>query len=83
MKPEYLEVLRNLRHEGHAVIIWTPEELGDASPRRVEDRLIELGHEVIDCLKTAEDTDNDGEHTEDHDAGETPETRGRGPSAGA
>jgi len=51
MTNEQLEVIRALRHEGFAVIIWTPEELGTADPRRVEDRSIELGWDVIDTLK--------------------------------
>ena len=55
MKPSQMEVLRELRHSGYAVIVWTPEELQGASATRIEDRSIELGHEVIDCLK--EDSD--------------------------
>ena len=51
MNQEQIEVIRQLRHEGHAVIIWTPEELGNASPERVEDRSIELGYEVIEALQ--------------------------------
>jgi hypothetical protein len=51
MTPEQLKTLRDLSHAGYAIIIWTPEELGDANPRKVEDRLIELGHEVIGDLQ--------------------------------
>ena len=51
MTPEQLQTLRDLCHEGYAIIVWTPEELGNANPRRVEDRLIELGHEVIGDLQ--------------------------------
>ena len=50
MTPEQQEVLNALRHEGYAVIVWTPKELGEASPRRVEDRSIELGWDVIHDL---------------------------------
>lgn len=43
--------IRDLRHAGFAVIVWHPEELGDADPKHVEDRSIEYGHEVIKTLK--------------------------------
>ena len=46
--------IEELRAEGYAVIVWTPEELDGASPRRVEDRSIELGWDVIDVLKECE-----------------------------
>ena len=45
-----LEVIRNLRTRGFAVIVWTPEELNGADPTRFEDRSIELGWDVIDAL---------------------------------
>jgi hypothetical protein len=37
---EEKEVLRSLRLRGFAVIVWTPEELGDVSPESVEDASI-------------------------------------------
>ena len=40
-----------LRNRGYAVIIWTPEEIGTVNPRRLEDRSVELGWEVIEDLK--------------------------------
>lgn len=40
-----------LRHSGHAVIIWTPQELQGVNPRKVEDRSIELGYDIIEDLK--------------------------------
>jgi len=40
-----------LRHEGYAVVVFYPEELGDANPRRLEDRLCELGVECISDLQ--------------------------------
>ena len=36
-----------LRDEGYAVIIWTPEELGDCPVDEIEDISIERGWEVI------------------------------------
>ena len=43
--------LQELRSAGYAVIIWSPSELKGVSPSKVEDRSVELGFEVIDCLK--------------------------------
>ena len=47
--------VRELRDEGYAVIIWTPEELGDCSPDVLEDLSIERGWEVIEQLKENND----------------------------
>lgn len=41
-----------LRNRGYAVVIFYPEEMpAGVNPRRVEDRLVELGTEVIRDLK--------------------------------
>ena len=37
---------------GYAVVCFTPEELRGANPDHVQDRLVELGWEVIDTLAT-------------------------------
>ena len=50
MNEEQLKAIRQLWNEGYAVIIWTPEEIGEANPRRVEDRSIELGWDIISDL---------------------------------
>lgn len=50
MNAEQLKAIRELADEGYAVILWTPEELNGVSARRVEDRSIELGQEVISEL---------------------------------
>lgn len=55
MTPQEIDTLRNLRSQGYAVVIFNSEELKGADPDRVEDRLIELGWEVIDCLKVGTD----------------------------
>lgn len=54
MTNEQTRVLSELRRGGHAVIVWTPDELGTADPRRVEDRSIELGYDVIEVLDGSE-----------------------------
>lgn len=51
LNQEERDVINALRNKGYAIIVWTPEELGSANPRRVEDRSIELGHGVIDDLQ--------------------------------
>ena len=43
-------VLNGLRDRGYAVVVFTPQELRGAKTRHVEDRLVELGWEVIDVL---------------------------------
>lgn len=42
------EYLRQLRKMGYAVVAFTPDELRSADPDQVENRLIELGWDVID-----------------------------------
>jgi len=51
MTKEQRKVVEELRDEGYAVIVWAPEELETANPRRVEDRSIELGWDVVGDLK--------------------------------
>ena len=47
MKDTWKEVLREMRNEGYAVIVWTPEELGDVDPGWVEDASISYGNEYL------------------------------------
>jgi hypothetical protein len=42
---------------GYAVVIFTPEELRGANPEHVQDRLVELGWEVINDV--AEDIETE------------------------
>lgn len=51
LNEKQIDQVMALRAEGFAVIIWTPEELKAANPRRVEDRSVELGWEVIEDLQ--------------------------------
>ena len=46
-----LQALRELRHEGYAVCVFNPEELGGANPKYVEDLMCEHGWIAIDSLK--------------------------------
>jgi len=45
-----VELGRELEAMGCAVVVFTPEELRGANPYHVQDRLIELGWEVIDDI---------------------------------
>jgi predicted fused transcriptional regulator/phosphomethylpyrimidine kinase len=53
-----VEHLRQLRKMGYAVVAFTPEELRGADPDNVEDRLVELGWDVIAVMATDPDQDN-------------------------
>lgn len=53
-----LEYLRQLRKMGYAVVAFTPDELRGADPDHVEDRLVELGWDVINSLAQYPDEDN-------------------------
>jgi len=46
------EHLRQLRKMGYAVVAFTPEELRGADSDHVEDRMVEIGWDVIDSLAT-------------------------------
>lgn len=54
------EALKRLRKEGYAIVVFNPGELAGADPSRVEERLVELGWDVIDALK-AEGNEQRGE----------------------
>ena len=43
--------LTELRLAGYAVVIFSPEELGTADPRVLQNRLVELGNEAITDLQ--------------------------------
>jgi len=58
-----VELSRQLEAMGCAVVIFTEEELRGARPDLVQDRLIELGWDVIDVL--AEKPDQDSPTEED------------------
>lgn len=54
-----IEHLRALLGMGYAAVAFTPEELKGVDPDRVMDRLIELGHEVINDLEWFERESDD------------------------
>lgn len=42
------EVMENLTSHGYAVVVWTPEEIGDADPELLQDIAIERGAQYLD-----------------------------------
>jgi len=50
MTKEQMKTLASLSSDGYAVIVWTPDEIGDISPKHIVDRSIELGHQIIEDL---------------------------------
>jgi hypothetical protein len=51
---EVLKHLNALESMGCAVAVFTPEELGNANPKRVTDNMIEAGWFAIDTLQDSE-----------------------------
>ena len=51
------DLCAELREQGCAVICFTPDELRGADPLDVEDRLVELGWDVIDAYSEEDDSD--------------------------
>lgn len=50
------KTVNELRTAGYLVIVWTPEELGNANKRVSEDVIVEFGNKVLDEQK---DDDHD------------------------
>lgn len=48
MTPEQQAVINQLRTEGYAVVIWTPDEVGDKNIRHLEDVVISCGSEFLE-----------------------------------
>ena len=51
------DVIKKFREAGYALTIFSPEELRGASTSDFENRMVELGWEVVDSLATEIDTD--------------------------
>jgi hypothetical protein len=47
MKEEWKQALREMKAEGYAVIVWTPDEMGDIDPEWIEDASISYGNEYL------------------------------------
>ena len=51
LSQEEFDLIVKMRDNGFAIVIFTPEELCGAESDYVEERLIELGWDVIDSVK--------------------------------
>ena len=51
MNAEQQKIIDELREQGYAVTIFTPEELGDVSADSVEDDMVSSGWNTINELK--------------------------------
>ena len=51
---EVVKHIQALEAMGCAVAVFTPEELGNANPKRVCERMIESGFDAIDILQDEE-----------------------------
>lgn len=50
MTEEQQRIVDGLRSEGYLVIIWSPAELRDVDIGNAENRITELGNEVIEWM---------------------------------
>ena len=48
MTPEQKATIEQLRSEGYAVVIFTPDEIKDANASHLEDILVERGNTFLD-----------------------------------
>ena len=57
MSKEDWAVIKKFREAGYALTIFSPQELRGASTRDFENRMVELGWEVVDSLASEIDPD--------------------------
>lgn len=57
--PEELAALKLLRENGFAVTAFTPEELGDALPERIEESMTTAGWDAIELDVGLDHLDSD------------------------
>ena len=51
MTESQVKAIRELRDEGYAICIFTPDELGSADVDTVEEQMCERGWQAIECLQ--------------------------------
>lgn len=49
------QTVQQLRDSGHVVIIWTPEEVGEADPDHLADMVMQRAHAYLEDFKEPED----------------------------
>jgi hypothetical protein len=45
-----MQYVEQARDEGYAIVVITPDELGNAGPRKVEERLVGLSWSIVSDL---------------------------------
>ena len=50
---KFMEQVEKMREEGYAITIFTPEELKNVPPQKVENVMVERGFDAIDDLKSS------------------------------
>lgn len=49
MNYEWRKAIDAMRRDGYAVVVLSPDELGNVPPSAVEDELIRVAQDTIDC----------------------------------
>ncbi len=57
--PDWSKTIQDLRHAGHAVVVWQPDELRGVDPTRLEDYTIEKGSDYIDMRSPEEEQEEE------------------------
>lgn len=52
MTEQQLAVVRELRSKGYAIIVWTPEEIGDADVNQLVDLAISRGNDYLESANS-------------------------------
>ena len=58
MTTDQLFTLRQLRQQGFAVVVFTPEEVGDADSSTLEDLMVERGNIYLDTFNNEEEKES-------------------------
>ncbi len=57
-KLSHQRTVEDLRSSGYAVVLFSPDELGTATAKSLENRLVELGNEAITDLQESITTES-------------------------
>lgn len=57
LNQEQIKMIQTLKQDGYAVVIFTPDELGEVDACDVEDGMIQRGWNIIESLKEENEED--------------------------